>query len=165
MAAALERRQQLPQLPRRPRAVVLPRDERVLEGDAAVRPLHVVLHRLHELVQIEALVDRHERAALRVGGRVQRDGQLDLREEPLLVVGQVPDAWRQAHRGHGDVAGPDAQVRVEPADGLLHRDAVVEGLALACGWGGVWGRGGGLRRECLDGSRCLHHNDACTTHP
>lgn len=132
MAAALERRQQLAQLSRRRGPVVLPRDERVLEGHAAVRPLHVVMHSVQELVEVEALVDRHERAALRVAGRVQRDGELDLREEPFLVVRQVADARGQPHSGHGDVPRPDAEVRVEPPDGLFHCDAVVERLALAC---------------------------------
>lgn len=131
VALPLERRQQLAQLPRRLGPVILPRDQGVLDADAPVRPLHVVLHGVHQLRQVEALVHRHELAALRVVGRVEAHRQLDLPEQLLLVVRQVPDARGQPHRGDGDVPRADAQVTVEAPDGLLHGDAVVERLALA----------------------------------
>ena len=115
----------LGQLPGVDGTVVDPADQRPLEGQAPPRRLQVVRAGGHEHVERVAPVQRDELVAEPVVGRVQGHGQVDRQR----LAGQPPDAGDDADGRDGQVPGGQAQVVVQPDDGLP--DPVVVGHRLA----------------------------------
>mmetsp|Transcript_78184 Transcript_78184/g.198694 ORF Transcript_78184/g.198694 Transcript_78184/m.198694 type:complete len:248 (+) Transcript_78184:53-796(+) len=108
-------------------SVIFAVDKRPLEAHAPAGGRPIVPRGLHELGDRIPSVHRKQLGTFRVGGSVQRDSQSD----GQLFLGQPPDLWHEAHGAHSDVAPPDAELLVHPANCNKDIVEVRQGLAHA----------------------------------
>ena len=96
--------------------------EDVLEGDAAAGLLGVVRGRVEDLLELEALAERHDLLALGVVCRVQRERQSNLQR----LACETADLRRQTDGGDRDAARSDREpLRMVQDPNRLHQRKVV----------------------------------------